>query len=178
MRSISVPLRLAVFLSLLGILFGFGLGGLMGGMEDAFKAHLKARADSAPESVYNGNQEQKDKVLAKSWNYVQRAHLHGGAIGTAALASILALAALGRKGLLANLSGLAFGIGSLAYPIFWLLAANLAPRLGSTSAAKKALEWIAVPGAGLTLAGLLGTLLVLFLSLFPRTSASDDSARP
>ncbi len=94
------------------------------------------------------------------------------------LASIVALVVLGRKGWLTNLSGLAFGIGSLAYPIFWWLAADLAPRLGSTSAAKNALEWIAVPGAGLTIAGLLGTILVLCLSLFRRTSEAEVSTRP
>jgi limonene-1,2-epoxide hydrolase len=82
--------------------------------------------------VYGGDVEKKDAVLARSWTYLQRAHLHGGAIGTAALASILALALVCRAGMLANLSALAFGLGAILYPLFWLMAAFRAPELGGT----------------------------------------------
>ncbi len=177
MRTISWFLKLGLFFSLLAIFFGFAIGGAMGGLEDAWKAHLKRRAENAPASVYEGKEELRAQVLAKSWNYVQRAHLHGGGIGTAALASILALIVLVPKGRWADLSGLAFGVGSLVYPIFWLLAAEWAPRLGSTSAAKKMLEWVAIPGAGLSIIGLLGTMAAIIFSLFVRAPKDQSRAR-
>jgi hypothetical protein len=147
--------------AMLGILLGFFLGGAFGAREDAIKARLDAWGTAVLATVYGGDVEKKDAVLARSWVYLQRAHLHGGAIGTAALASILALALVCRAGLLANLSALAFGLGAILYPLFWLMAAFRAPGMGGTGPAKESLQWLAVPGAGAAIAGALGTLLCI-----------------
>lgn len=152
------PMLAGLVLSLAAILFGFTLGGLFGGAEAALEGRLEASGAAALEAVYKGDAAAKDAVVKKSWTYLQRAHLHGGAIGTAALASSTLLVVLGRVGPLAQLSSAAFGLGAVLYPAFWLLAGFLAPGLGSTGAAKEALKFLAVPGAGLTLFGALGTL--------------------
>jgi hypothetical protein len=39
------------------------------------------------------------------------------------------------------------------------MAAFRAPELGGTGAAKESLQWLAVPGAGLSILGAVGTLL-------------------
>jgi hypothetical protein len=97
--------------------------------------------------------------VAKSWSYLKRTHLHGGAIGTAALAAIAFLGLIGGVGTLERISSLAFGGGALLYAVFWLIAGFMAPGLGSTTEAKEALSFLAIPGAGLCLLGIAGTLL-------------------
>jgi len=153
------PMTIGAIFAMLGILLGFSLGGAFGAREDAIKAKLDASGTAVLATVYGGDVEKKDAVVGRSWAYLQRAHLHGGAIGTAALASILALALVCRAGMLANLSALAIGLGAILYPLFWLMAAFRAPELGGTGAAKESLQWLAVPGAGLAITGAVGTLL-------------------
>jgi hypothetical protein len=153
------PLLPGATLALVAILFGFLLGGLFGAAEHSVKEQLRTSADAVFDSVYEGNEAQRDKVVSKSWSYLKRAHLHGGAIGAAALASIVLLGLLGGVGTLERLSSLAFGGGALLYSIFWLVAGFTAPGLGSTGEAKEALSFLALPGAGLCLLGIGGTLL-------------------
>jgi hypothetical protein len=163
MPTISVadlePLAPGLVLALLAILLGFLLGGAFGLAEDALKDQLRASADAVFDSAYQGDDKRRNAVVSKSWQYLKRAHLHAGAIGTAALASIAWLGLLGAPRLLEKLSALAFGAGALLYPIFWLSAGFSAPGAGSTGAAKEALSFLAIPGAGLCILGALGTLV-------------------
>jgi hypothetical protein len=122
------------------------------------------------DTVYEGNASKRDAVVAKSWSYMKRAHLHGGAIGAAALASIVLLGLFGNPGTLERYTALAFGAGAFLYPIFWLAAGLTAPSVGSTGAAKDALEFLAIPGAGLCLLGIAGTLV----SALRQLTASAD----
>nr|MBP6444465.1 hypothetical protein [Gemmatimonadales bacterium] len=101
-------------------------------------------------------------VVDKSWTYMLRAHMHGGAIGSAALGAIGILLVTTGRGGIAQLSALAIGGGALIYPTFWLVTALAAPGLGGTGAAKDAYEWIAVPGAGLAILGMIGCLIALW----------------
>jgi len=148
-----------IVLALLSILFGFALGGAFGAAEDRIKGHLRSSADAAFESAYQGDEGKRDAVVSKSWSYLKRAHLHGGAIGAAALASIVLLGLFGNPGVLEKLSATAFGGGALLYASFWLAAGLSAPGMGSTGAAKEALGFLAIPGAGLCVLGVLGTLV-------------------
>lgn len=152
------PLAPGLVMALLSIAFGFLLGGAFGAAEDSIKAHLRSSTEPVFDSVYQGEPDKRDAVLAKSWVYMKRAHLHGGAIGAAALASIVLLGLLGNAGLLERGSALAFGGGALLYSTFWLAAGLTAPALGSTGEAKEALAFLAIPGAGLCLLGIAGTL--------------------
>jgi hypothetical protein len=97
--------------------------------------------------------------VAKSWEYLKRAHLHGGGIGGASLAAIAILLLTTKLGRMAQYSAAAFGAGALIYAVFWLAAGFSAPGMGSTGAAKEAFEWIAVPGAGLAILGAVGTMI-------------------
>lgn len=158
MRIIPRPVAAGAILSLLSILFGFSLGGAFGAVEDTFKARLADSGNAALETVYKGDVAAKDAVVKKSWDYLIRAHLHAGAIGTASLASIAIMILLCPLTMPAQLSAVAFGSGALIYSGFWLLAGFMAPGMGGTGAAKKALEIVAIPGAGLCLLGVFGTL--------------------
>lgn len=157
---------------LLAILFGFGLGGAFGAAEDTIKARLQASAEAA-QGLYLARAAaetdpqaaalaESKKVLDKSWVYLQRAHLHAGALGTVALAVSLLLGRLTASWRLKQLASVCLGTGAVLYPLFWMLAAFRAPGLGSTGAAKDSLQWLAIPGSGLCL---VGAALALFLVL-------------
>ena len=152
------PLAPGIVLALLTLCFGFGLGGAFGAAEDGMKAGLAARAEAVSESVYAGSEAEMKAVLAKSWVYYKRAHLHANGLGITALACGLLLALLGRPRPVERAAAVALGAGALLYSLFWLLAGNAAPGLGSTSAAKESLGLVAIPGSGLCILGLVGTL--------------------
>jgi hypothetical protein len=160
------PVAPGVILALLAIAFGFLMGGAFGIAEDSIKGHLRSSADAVLEDVYQGDTDRRDAVIAKSWSYMKRAHLHGGAIGAAALASIVLLGLLGGSGILEKATATAFGAGAFLYPLFWLAAGLSAPSVGSTGEAKEALGFLAIPGAGLCLLGIGGTLLSAIRQLF------------
>jgi len=159
------PLAPGILLALLAILFGFLLGGSFGVAEDMIKGQLRSSADAVFETVYQGDADKRDAVVSKSWSYMKRAHLHGGAIGAAALATIVLLGLFGSPRALERAAAGSFGLGALVYSCFWLLAGLTAPGIGSTGAAKEALGFLAIPGAGLCLLGLGGSILSVILRL-------------
>lgn len=172
MTSESFSLRLrasrwGVLLALGTTFFGFVLGGVFGAAEDTVRDGLKASGMAVLAEKYGGDEAKLKAVTDKAWAYLKRAHLHGGAIGTASLAALLLLASLARpSSRVRGALSLALGAGSLGYSGFWLLAARAAPGLGGTGAAKDSLEWLAVPSAGLLLVGLLAVAGLTAVELF------------
>ena len=160
------PLAPGVLLAFASIAFGFGLGAAFGAAEDDLKDHLRESAQAVLESVYAGDESQVRPVVGKSWTYFKRAHLHANALGTTALAASLLLALLGPPGVLARLSSFGLGAGALFYAAYWLFAGLMAPGLGSTSAAKESLAWLAIPSSGACVAGLAGALICLIRAIF------------
>jgi hypothetical protein len=144
LRAALPGLALAVFT----VLFGFVMGGVFGLNEDLIKERLAASAAAVTASVYGGDVAAAQPVIAKSWDYMQRAHLHGGAIGTAAISMIVVMLLIGAPLRMIRILGLALGLGALGYSVFWMWAGFLAPGLGSTGAAKESLRWLAMPSAG------------------------------
>lgn len=144
LRAALPGLAVAVFT----VLFGFTMGGLFGLNEEIIKDRLAASASAVTATVYQGDAAAAEPVLVKSWEYMQRAHLHGGAIGTAATGLILVMLLIGTRPRATRVLSLALGLGALGYSIFWMWAGFLAPGLGSTGAAKESLRWLAMPSAG------------------------------
>jgi len=153
------PLAPGILLAFASIAFGFGLGVAFGAAEDDLKDHLRESAQTVLESVYAGDETQAQSVVGKSWTYFKRAHLHANGLGTTALVASLLLALLGPPGVLARLSSFGLGAGALFYAAYWLFAGLMAPGLGSTSAAKESLAWLAIPSSGACVAGLAGALI-------------------
>lgn len=156
LRAASLGLALAV----LTLLLGQGMGIVFGANEDAIKSRLKGAAAAVRDSAYKGDDAAIKAVLEKSWVYMQRAHLHAGGLGTTALTLIMLLCLLGASRRVTSVLGIALGAGGLGYSIYWMWAGFRAPALGSTSAAKESLEWLAVPSSG---AFVLATVAVLSL---------------
>jgi hypothetical protein len=147
-------------IAILTVLFGFAMGGIFGLNEDLIKDRLAGSAAAVTTTVYHGDPAGAEPVVAKSWEYMQRAHLHG--IGTAAIGMILVMLLIGTAPRTIRVVSLALGAGALGYAVFWMAAGFLAPGLGSTGAAKESLRWLAVPSAG---ALLLGTTAVAYLCI-------------
>ena len=158
LRAALPGLSLAVF----AVLFGFAMGGLFGLNEALIKDRLAASAAAVTATVYDGDPAAAEPVVAKSWEYMQRAHLHGGAMGTAAIALIAVLLMIGASPRVTRVLSLALGIGALGYAVFWMWAGLRAPGLGSTGAAKESLRWLAMPSSG---AVMLATAAVAFLCI-------------
>jgi hypothetical protein len=144
LRAALPGLAVAVFT----VLFGFAMGGLFGLNEEIIKDRLAASASAVTATVYQGDAAAAEPVLVKSWDYMQRAHLHGGAIGTAAIGLIVVMLLIGTTPRTTRVLSLALGLGALGYSVFWMWAGFLAPGLGSTGAAKESLRWLAMPSAG------------------------------
>jgi hypothetical protein len=170
--------RWGVLLAVLTILFGFAMGVAFGAAEDSLRAGLQAGGDSVLDSVYGGDTAKLKAVVDKSWAYLKRAHLHGGAIGAAVLVALGLLTALTRPSSLVR-AGLSvgMGLGAMGYSVFWLLAARAAPRLGGTGIAKESLSWLAIPSAGLLMMGFAAVLGLTVLELF-LTPAAKPTPTP
>ena len=168
LRAALPGLAIAVFT----VLFGFAMGGIFGLNEDIIKDRLAASAAAVTATAYGGDPAAAEPIVAKSWQYMQRAHLHGGAIGTAAIGMIVVLLLIGATPRAMRVLSLAIGAGGLGYAIFWMWAGFIAPGLGSTGAAKESLRWLAMPSSG---AVMLATAAVGFLCVRAAASGGGTS---
>lgn len=161
-----------LLLAVCTLLLGFGLGVVFGLNEEAITSRLAASAEAAPAAVYHADAAAIKAVLAKSWNYMQRSHLHAGALGTSAIALTIVLLLIGTRSGIARAISLGLGAGGLGYSIFWVWAGARAPSLGSTGAAKESLSWLAIPSSGLVVASTAAVAVLLAVSIVRRTRAT------
>lgn len=159
------PALAGMLFAVLTLLFGFGLGVIFGANEGAIKDRLKASALGVRTSVYHDDDAAIKAALDKSWVYVQRAHLHAGGMGASALGLILVALLLGGPPALTRTVSLGLGAGGLGYSAFWLAAAFRLPGLGSSSAAKESLAWLALPSAGAFVAATVALSAMLIAAL-------------
>ena len=147
-------IKYGVLVAMMAILFGGSLGLSFGCCEDNIKDALKGNAEKVLSGVYGGDQAKADQVVKKSWIYMKRAHLHSQTMGVISIAFSLLVAWLSFPARAQMGISLLSGLGSMGYGVFWLLAAYLAPGMGSTGAAKESIALIAqASGAAFFIAG-------------------------
>ena len=147
-------IKYGVLVAMMAILFGGSLGLSFGCCEDNIKDSLKGNAEKVLSGVYGGDQAKADQVVKKSWIYMKRAHLHSQTMGVISIAFSLLVAWLSFPARAQMGISLLSGLGSMGYGVFWLLAAYLAPGMGSTGAAKESIALIAqASGAAFFIAG-------------------------
>ncbi len=171
LRSASVGLML----SILTVLFGQGMGIVFGLNEDLIKSRLKADAAEVQGTIYKDDKVAAKAVVDKSWNYMQRAHLHAGGMGTTAVALITVLCLVGASRVVTALISLALGAGGLGYSVFWMWAGFRAPALGSTGTAKESLKWLAMPSSGGFVLATVAVLTVVFVWVLVGRSQASKS---
>lgn len=162
-----------LLLAVVTILFGQGLGIVFGLNEAAIRDRQKAAAIAVRESTYRNDDAAMKAVLDNSWNYMKRAHLHAGGMGTTALALVILLALLGVARRTTLVLGLALGLGGLGYSVYWMWAGFRAPGLGSTTAAKESLKWLAMPSSGAFVIATVAVAVLLLGRWFSRTPAES-----
>ena len=170
------PALPGLLLAVATLLFGFGLGIVFGLNEDIIKDRLAADAAAVTATTYQGDAAAATAVVDKSWSYMQRAHLHAGALGTAAIALTLVMVLLGTPARTTRVLSLALSAGSLGYAVFWVWAGFRAPGMGGTGAAKESLSWLAVPSSGLIVAATLAVFLLLCYRLLGGREAAHPPA--
>lgn len=177
-RDRVVPVRFGLALGMLAVLYGWGLGVVFGAAEDWLRRGFLADAE-AHRQLYldkvQGDPEAATALIKRMdetcWRYFQRAHLHAGGIGSVAIGASLVLAFLSASPAVKLAASTLLGVGSIGYPLFWMLAALRAPSLGATGLAKESLGWLAIPSAGaLVLGGAATALLVVRDLLLSRSS--------
>jgi hypothetical protein len=170
-KSVTSNFRMAsigLVFALMTILFGQILGVVFGLNEDAIKDRLSASAIEVLDSAYNGHKEAIKPVLDKSWNYMQRAHLHAGAMGTTALVLIIFVCLIGTTRFITIAISIGLGAGGFGYSVFWMWAGFRAPGLGSTGAAKESLKLLAMPSSGAFVLATVGVLCLLIFTFIQR----------
>lgn len=172
--TLSPSLRLALpglLLALVTILYGQGMGVFFGVNEQAIKETLKSSALEVKDTVYKGDAAAMKAVLDNSWNYMKRAHLHAGSMGTTAFVLMLTVGLLGVARRTVSVLGVALGAGGLGYSLYWMFAGFRAPGLGSTTAAKESLRWLAMPASGAFVLATLAVLALLVSAMAARPAA-------
>ncbi len=150
------------------LLFGYLMGVVFGLNEDLIKSRLAASADAVVATVYQGDSAVAKAVLSKSWTYMQRAHLHAGGLGSAAIGVTLLVVMLGVSAAWTRLISLGLGAGAFGYSVFWLWAGFRAPALGGTDAAKESLAWLAIPSSGAVVIATLAAAILVVMTLLRR----------
>ncbi len=159
------PVLTGLLLGVLTLLFGFLMGVVFGLNEDAIKSRLNASAAAVESTVYKQDAAAAKAVLEKSWSYMQRAHLHAGALGAVTIGLSLTLVLLGTSPKVAAALSGALGAGSLGYSVFWMWAGFRAPGLGSTGLAKESLAWLAIPSSGAVVAATCAVAVLLGMAI-------------
>jgi len=163
--------RLGAILSLLTILFGFGVGVAFGLYEDDMKKNLKDKALMTVEAdkskplekqIYKGDMAKVDKISNKSFKYLIRAHLHSSGLGAIAMSLIILLSFMtGVPSVVRWIVSFMLGLGSLMYSMAWMYAGLKAPLLGSTGAAKQSLYFMAGPSIVMCVVGVFAVLVLV-----------------
>ncbi|MBR9729147.1 hypothetical protein ACFOD0_16780 [Shewanella intestini] len=151
------PIRIGIMLCLVTILFGYILGGAFGAANSTIKGYFHQQVYVTHAQNFTSEQ---DKVTAynKAKAYIKRAHLHSGAIGSAALVTILALGFCGVSERKKKLTSIMIGFGASGYGVFvWTLMALMTPMIGK-SAAHELVAVLAIP-TGLAL--VVGTIVTM-----------------
>jgi hypothetical protein len=159
-----------LFCAVATLLVGYAMGVVFGLNEELIKSRLAAAADNVRSSVYQDNDAAIKAVLAKSWTYIQRAHLHAGGLGSAAIGVTLLAVMLGVRATWTRLISLGLGVGAFGYSTFWLWAGFRAPTLGSTDAAKESLAWLAIPSSGAVVVSTVAVGILIVIRLGTRTT--------
>lgn len=172
------PIRWGLVLCIITILFSFVLGGWMGADENFFKGNFKQTVKVNAVSVYANDKVKMDRAEERAWIYVKRSHMHAAGLGPIGLALLAPLPFLIKSSKIKALIAIAYGLGSFGYSLSWIVSGYRIPLLGTTTAAKESIAWLAAPSIALLV---LSTTAILILYIrwamtAPKEKASDQSS--
>lgn len=151
--------KLGLFLVMLTLIFGIGLGVTFGVAEDSVKSYISQGVNAHPE-VHD------IKSTDKIWRYAQRSHFHATGIAAFSIGLILLVALSSLKPAMKTITSFLVGLGGL-YPLSWFNMFMLAPEIGRGAAhANRVTELLTYIGVGGLLTGIILLCASLFLNLF------------
>ena len=150
-KPVSIGVTLSILALLAGILHGMAFGANEDGLKDMFKKNAQAAFAGKPEEI--------NEAAGGAWKSLKRAHMHFMGLGAMALALCL-FAGLSPAGNGLKMgASIAVGFGAVVYPLHFTIGAFKASHLGK-HAAHEAVEFVAIPGAGATLLGIVAMLVI------------------
>ncbi len=154
--------KIGLFLVMLTLIFGIGLGVVFGVIEDSVKSYITEGVAAHP-AVHD------EQSSSKIWRYAQRAHFHATGIAAFSIGLLLLImhSSLGTR--LKTVAAVLVGLGGL-YPLSWFTMFILAPSIGRSAAHHHIVtELFTFIGVGGLLAGLAILCANLFLGMFRGT---------
>jgi len=155
--------KIGLFLVMLTLIFGIGLGVSFGIAEDPIKTYI-ADGVTSHADVHD------DKSNSKIWRYAQRAHFHATGIAAFSIGLVLLIMFSSLKRKLKTVSSILVGLGGL-YPLSWFTMFILAPSIGRNAAHHHIItETLTYIGVGGLLLGIAILCANLFLNMFHEVS--------
>ncbi len=151
--------KIGLFLVMLTLVFGIGLGTFFGISEDTVKSYIS-------DGVAAHSEVHDEKSKSKIWRYAQRAHFHATGISAFSIGLILLVMFSSLTSKYKTASSILIGLGGL-YPLSWLTMFLLAPSLGRDAAHHHIItELFTYIGVGSLLLGIVILSANLFLNSF------------
>lgn len=118
--------KIGLFLVMLTLIFGIGLGVVFGVAEDSVQSYISEGVAAHP-AVHD------EKSGGKIWRYAQRTHFHSTGIAAFSIGLLLLImhSSLGRR--LKKVAAVLVGLGGM-YPLSWFTMFLLAPSIGRGAA--------------------------------------------
>ena len=155
--------KIGLFLVMLTLIFGIGLGVGFGVAEDSVKSYIS-------DGVASHADVHDDKSNSKIWRYAQRSHFHATGIAAFSIGLVLLIMVSSLKRTLKTVSSVLVGLGGL-YPLSWFTMFILAPSIGRSAAHHHILtETFTYIGVGGLLLGIVILCANLFLDMFQEVS--------
>lgn len=152
-------IRIGLFLVMLALIFGIGLGVSFGVAEDSIQSYISEGVALHPD-VHD------DKSSSKIWRYAQRAHFHATGIAAFSIGLVLLIMFSSLKRKLKTAASILVGLGGL-YPLSWFTMFILSPSIGRSAAHHHIMtEMLTYIGVGGLLLGIAILCANLFLEMF------------
>lgn len=151
--------KIGLFMVMLTLVFGIGMGVTFGVAEDTVKSYIS-------EGVALHANVHDDKSNSKIWRYAQRSHFHATGIAAFSIGLVILIMVSSLKRSMKSVASVLVGLGGL-YPLSWFSMFILAPSLGRDAAHHHMItETFTYIGVGGLLLGIAILCANLFLNLF------------
>jgi len=151
--------RIGLFLVMLTLLFGIGMGVGFGVAEDSVKSYIS-------DGVASHAELHDEKSNSKIWRYAQRSHFHATGISAFSIGLVLLIMFSTLKRKLKTMASILIGLGGL-YPLSWFTMFILSPSIGRNAAHHHLMtEMFTYIGVGGLLLGIGFLCSNLFLGMF------------
>ncbi len=126
MNEKIMAVKIGLFLVLLTLVFGIGMGATFGVAEDSIKSYIS-------DGIASHAEVHDKKSQSKIWRYAQRAHFHSTGISAFSIGLVLLIMFSSLKRKMKTISSILVGLGGL-YPLSWFTMFILAPSIGRGAA--------------------------------------------